>query len=256
MGQNSDEGAGDVPKLLLKLEMLALNFGESLSLSPLFLELERDVEALSTSHRPFWRVEREEYRRRLRRLARRVSGWQLSALSTGGKLFEFDVPTTIVTDGKHYLWPDDLLQELRVADKDKMTQKEVDEWLDSEKARLGDQKLDGITRSFTATFSKANPDRKKVHVALEIRETAGDATEIEFDLDFFNFPMINNTRLSKNQRFALVMERFDKQSIKIVGILFPGLYASERDKPFLNDLIDQLRKVRAEETSEGAPPTP
>ena len=63
-----------------------------------------------------------------------------------------------------------------------------------------------------------------------------------FTLDFFNFPMIDNTRLSDNHRFALVLEQFDEKKLIIDGALFPGLYSSHRDKPFLNEAIDELRK--------------
>ena len=40
--QNANNDPVDVAKRLLKLEMLALNFGDALSLSPLFLELDKD----------------------------------------------------------------------------------------------------------------------------------------------------------------------------------------------------------------------
>ena len=62
-----------------------------------------------------------------------------------------------------------------------------------------------------------------------------------FTLDYFNFPLIDNTRLSHNHRFALILENFDEESIDVKGVLFPGLYASRRDKPFLNEAIQQLK---------------
>ena len=44
--KNSDSGPANIAKRLLKLELLALNFGETLRLSPLFVELDKDSDAL------------------------------------------------------------------------------------------------------------------------------------------------------------------------------------------------------------------
>ncbi len=54
--------------------------------------------------------------------------------------------------------------------------------------------------------------------------------------------MVDNTRLSKNQRFALIIEDFNENTIKVAGICFRGLHASQRDKPFLDEVIDQLKE--------------
>ena len=75
---------------------------------------------------------------------------------------------------------------------------------------------------------------------FETFETTETVTDLKFTLDFFNFPLIDNSRLSNNQRFALIIEKFDNNSIKFAGMVFPGLYASQRDKPFLNEAIQEL----------------
>lgn len=59
--------------------------------------------------------------------------------------------------------------------------------------------------------------------------------------------MIDNTRLTGDQRFALVLKKFNKKEILIEGICFPGSYASYRDKPFLNDVVEQLRLSNIED---------
>lgn len=58
--------------------------------------------------------------------------------------------------------------------------------------------------------------------------------------------MIDNVRLSGDQRFALVMEDFDldNETVKLVAVCFPGTYSSQRDQPLLADVIHQLRDNR------------
>ena len=59
-------------------------------------------------------------------------------------------------------------------------------------------------------------------------------------MTFFDFPMIDNVRLSHDQRFALVLEDFDDEYVKLAAVWFPGVYSSQRDQPFLNDVVSRL----------------
>ena len=83
-----------VTEQLLKLELLAQNFGESLSLSPLFRQMNREVIRLDRSTDDFL-VEAdgiEDAQDRLNSLAHRVSDWQVSALAAHGSEFRLEVP--------------------------------------------------------------------------------------------------------------------------------------------------------------------
>ena len=255
--KKADNDNKDISARLLKLEMLALNFGESLSLSPLFLEMDEDIEKmrqevemlkeatgqdrLDDNKRDIMEKEVTAYRKRLHGLAKRVSGWQLSALSSGGHMFEFEFLVEKTMGKSKYTWPDDYVKTEFDKNSNGVAQKD----LFLLKSSYADHELDNITRSYTFTFSEANKNRKRVKVELEVQEkdTEGDSiTEIGFELNYFNFPMVDNTRLSKNQRFALIIEDFNENTIKVVGICFRGLHASQRDKPFLDEVIDQLKE--------------
>lgn len=216
--QNSNNGQRDVAKRLLKLEMLALNFGDALSLSPLFIELDKDIDNNSYP-RETAKLDRTRDRQRLHSLARRVSQQQLSALSTGGKSWEFSIPIENLKSGKSFLWP-----------------------YDDNKQNSHEVELEDVKRSYTFTFSQADEEYKTVVVELEI-QTAGKAIVIEreFELNYFNFPMVDNTRLSDDQRFALIMTNFEDKAIHFAAICFPGKYSSQRDKPFLDDVIHRLQ---------------
>ncbi len=88
----STPGGASVRDQLLRLEILALNFSETLSLSPLFRELDREINRVGTYDGLMYRVDRAIDLNRLRGLAKRVNGWQLSRLGVAGESFEFDAP--------------------------------------------------------------------------------------------------------------------------------------------------------------------
>ncbi|MCZ6594681.1 MAG: hypothetical protein O6943_07190 [Bacteroidetes bacterium] len=62
----------------------------------------------------------------------------------------------------------------------------------------------------------------------------------QFTLGYFDFPTINNTRLSHNQRLAVVLNNFEEASAEASLIIFPGSYSSLKDRPFYDDLINKL----------------
>lgn len=274
--EQSPEGApeydgGDIKnslsKKILKLEMLALNFGDSLSIGPLFTELSFDIERVLKANSVAnngvirdWKTVAGPYQKRLRSLAKRLASRQLATISAGSISSEKNEFTIRVATEK-----------IEVPDEGENPEDKVFNWysdedLDVEKGGLN---LDGVLRFFEIRLSNANLENYTVNVYLTILEfpkvpanaesdsppePAIVATE-NFKLDFFNFPLIDNTRLSENHRFALVIENFDSNSIELKGVLFPGVYASQRDKPFLNEAIDDLKankdKVKAGIQAEG-----
>ncbi len=236
-------GPTDISERLLQLEMLALNFGETLKLRPLFRELERDLETARPSDDPdpVWRFNKTLYTKRLRSLASTVTGWQLSRLSINGDArFAIEVPLAKAVEGSSYIWPDSEAHrdwELNAEGSDE----DQGAWIAEATERMAGFTIGGIERSFTATFSDADPDRGTVRVALAIVSSdQRRPTEMEFNLSYFDFPMIDNTRLSEDHRFAMVIDGFEDDYIKLVAVSFPGLYASQREKPFLNEVITQV----------------
>lgn len=241
--EKADTLEKDLSGRLLKLEILALNFGEALSLSPLFLQMDRDIEKMFQEENNAQDKSRiiTAYRNRLHGLAKRVSGWQLAALSSGGIIFEFEFPLERVMETSTYTWPNDHVKAEFEGEQNEPSPEDFFSRISS----YANRELDSITRTYTFRFSKADQRRKTVKVELEIQEIDGETngvTEIGFSLNFYNFPMVDNTRLSNNQRFALVIEDFNGEMIKVAGICFRGLHASQRDKPFLDEVINQLKK--------------
>jgi hypothetical protein len=79
----------------------------------------------------------------------------------------------------------------------------------------------------------------------------------QFQLDYFNFPVVDNTRLSSNHRFAIVMEEFSAEvtdedpHLEISGIIFPAEYASLKDRPGMKEAMQLLKTALDNKEPEG-----
>lgn len=242
----------NLSKKILKLEMLALNFGDSLSIGPLFIELSADIERVLKANDDIiddWQTHAGLYQKRLRGLAKRLASRQMSTISSGMETSDKNEFTiSVETAG------------VELPDEDEDAGSKVFHWYSDEDEDVvsGDKlKLDGVERVFEIKLSDADLEKHKLRVGLKILERRRDETgqllpadvvaDENFSLDFFNFPLIDNTRLSNNHRFALIIDDLDSNSIELKGVLFPGVYASQRDKPFLNEAIDDLKASKDSE---------
>ncbi len=199
---------------LLNLELLAYNFHESLNLKPLFLHLEKTILALKDER------ERATQMDRLESVAREVTRKQMLSLEGAGAKFERTVSLDSLKASPGGI----------ALDEDSMT-------------------VEHIQRLFRVFVLEADQKTKNIKVRLEVR-TLGDSLDQnempnvgEFWIGFYDFPMIDNTRLSHDQRCAIVLTDFDEQSANISIIDFPGSHASLREKPYFDEIIENLRKA-------------
>jgi hypothetical protein len=194
---------------ILKLELLAYNFHESLNLKPLFTQLETDI---SRSAAPG----KGDQRDRLEKIAREVARKEMVVLEGVGKSFErtIDFEDVAKSPGGLALEP-------------------------------GRLTLSAIDREFAIVIKKVDVSRKEIQIRLEVRTPRGtsgdyDTDEAEFWTGFFDFPMIDHTRLSHDQRCAVVVRNFGKSSTRIALVDFPGSYASLKEKPYIQEMIKDL----------------
>ena len=206
IGSFFDATAGSLDVKLLKMELLAQNFHEALSLSPLFLHLKREIERA-----PVTVAERRSYEIRLSELAREVTRKQLVVLEAGGKRFDWTV-----------LLSDSLLA-----------------GLGSEQLEDVTLELDGITRRFRVTLQSVDTAQRQVHMMLEI-ETGAERYAVDFDVGFFSSPMLDNTRLSNDQRVAVVLTDLNSAGANVSLVYFPGSRASLREKPYYEEILRKL----------------
>jgi hypothetical protein len=104
--------------------------------------------------------------------------------------------------------------------------------------------LDGITRDFRLLIRGVNPETKELGITMVIVSPVENGepqtASYSFNLGFFDFPMIDNIRLSHDQRCAVVLNNFSESSADITVVYFPGAYASLKEKPYYQDVYERL----------------
>jgi hypothetical protein len=222
--------AGQPKEDVLKLELLAYNFHDSLDLGPLFKQVYQQIQQGVLTQR-----EKESYLGRLQRVAAVVTGRQISALKEPGHAEERPVDLLLFKHSPQGI-----------------TLYEGDMQLPS----LGESKgtaadPDHQSRHFVLDVLKA--DRKTREIDIRLRVTAPGSSDIRnpevdknFWVGFFDFPMIDNTRLSHDQRCAVVLNEFDPQSnfAQVSVVFFPGDRASLKEKPYYDEVLHTLRRAK------------
>jgi hypothetical protein len=211
---------------ILQLELLAYNFHESLNLMPLFVYLDRQIASEKNNQL------KEEYRKRLYKMASDVTSKQISSLE--GAAARETMFITFPSDSIEY--KPGLSQELAI------------DWKESkvfyDTVKVGET-VNAYKRVVYLNALGYNVDEKSVNVRLDIETYLNDKSinmvTQEFMIDYFQFPMIDNTRLSNDMRCAVVMRDFDFPNFIEVDILyFPGSHSSLKEKPYYDEVVKKL----------------
>ncbi len=236
------ESAGFKEKVLA-LELLAYNFHDALDLGPLFKHVHGEISGLrakanseissasktgGTNGKKEASDELGAYLDRLEKVTLEVKNKQIAALEQAG----WKLDQTIFFD------------ELKPAGN-----QIINTDLPGDLSDTGPSKPTLRKRHFTVEVLSAHPERKELRIRLSALpltptgEPVVQGTEIvdsTFSLGFFDFPMIDNTRLSNGARCAIVLTAFDNESAEITLVYFPGSRASLKDKPFYDEVITDL----------------
>jgi len=210
--------AADLDAKLLKLELLTYNFHESLNLKPLFMDLKRQIERETAKAS----IERSQFLDRLNRAAKEISRKQTAVLKAGGaalgRTINFDANGNA---NRSAVYEDTLT-------------------------------LAGVTRQFSIRVLNVNQETKELEVFLTVNTITQvqvdhtnsklESISASFVVGFFDFPMIDNMRLSGDQRCALVLKEFKKTSADIILVYFPGSHASLKEKPYYQEVLDKLKE--------------
>jgi hypothetical protein len=186
---------------VLDLELLTYNFHESICIKPLYLHLVSILDSNSTLDTN----ECKGYHTRMFKAAREITGKQVLALQSVGVSFERTIRQ------------DDLPANL-----DPCT-----------------LELESITRTFTIQVFELDLDLGEMEVEVSVTGD-GEPYVNDFSVGPFDFPMIDNSRLSNDQRFAVVLNEFDNETATITLVYFPGSHSSLKEKPFYQDVINHL----------------
>jgi len=192
---------------MLNLELLAYNFHESLNLKPLFVHLQKQVDADRSP-------DKAEYSNRLTKVAREITTRQMVLLEQVGKKFS------------------------RTVDLEKFRANPGGLELEQETLTL-----DGTEREFMLSVLEIDPKRKELTLELGVRtpKESPIVRRLTFHVSYFDFPMIDNTRLSRDQRAAVALNEFGEGGADLTLVFFPGSYASLKEKVSYDEVVEKLR---------------
>lgn len=209
LGTYLTPGREDLEQKLVALELLALNFHDSLNLSPLFWQLDREIRRNRASAE-----ERDAWLKQLERLAREVKDRQVEVLEVvgarldGSILFDEMEQRPVLID-----------EELVFRDPDPLA-------TEPEKRR-----------HFKIEVAEHDAARHRVLVRAH-----DGKTQWVFWVDPFDFPFVDFARLSKSERFAAVLRTYRPDSAQITFIYFPSSRSGVKDKPFMDEVLSNLQR--------------
>ncbi len=212
-------GAADLDGKILNLELLAYNFNESLNLKPLFMDIQRRVQR-STS------PDRKDYLARIKSVARETAAKQLFSLQGQGKSFTRSVDFDALTSAGRAGIP-----------------------LDPESVTIRK-----TTCQVGLRVLAVDPDQEQLQVRLEVKAPEDHPelpdTRATFNVGFFDFPVIDNTRLSNGLRCAVTLTNFARgAAADLTTVCFPGEYASLKERPYYDEVIQKLRDANLDDST-------
>ena len=204
--------AGSIDAHLLQLELLAYNFHDSLNLKPLFVDLSRQLRKRSGP-------DGEDQYRRLKRIAREIADRQRFSLELRGDSFRrtVDLQALAATGGAG---------------------------LALDPATVN---VENVHSDLNLRVLRADPSLETVQVRMEVRPGSAphgktpEVTRTEFEVGFFDFPMIDSTHLANGQRCAVILSALGLETAELTTVCFPGEYASLKDRPYYDEVVHQLR---------------
>ena len=208
-----DKKTDNIDANVLRLELLASNFNDTLDLSPLFRDAYR---TLSASHTPA----SAELMSRLTSSAQEVIRKQVDSIR------EASTVRTGMVD----------LQEL---------QQGPVVLFGSEPVSLPG--ATGSARTFRAEFLQYDKEHNEFVVRLTVLG-AGNPPVVElqtkaFHIGAFDFPLIDNTRLAGGDRVALTFDGSAEDVAQVMLIYFPGSRASMKDKQYYEDMAAEMLRI-------------
>jgi len=100
-----------------------------------------------------------------------------------------------------------------------------------------------LTRHLKLWITAHDAPRRRVWAIVDARANQGEKDQRwVFWIDTFDFPMVNFTRVSRSERFTVVLQEYEPESVKakVRLIYFPSARVGAKDKPFIDDVISDL----------------
>lgn len=231
---------------VLKMELLAYNFHESLNLTPLFKNLERIIEKRLETYKATnlqatgLKEEQTDPEKsvakkcllRLRKVANEIIERQLAALQNA------DGKNSAVFQISNFEQPLPLSGEY------------VTKTLT----------LGGVTHEVMVGIMAKDVHTQELQVTLSVRtkdpQHGADTEDFperhsEFWIGSFEFPMIDNTRLPNDQFCSVILKVYEKDPktskvyYEIHVVCFPGSRVALKEKPYYDEILDHLRQTNS-----------
>ena len=216
--------AKNTDEKIVALELLSTNFNESLDLSPLFWQILREIQQPGQRGNPRMLMER------LERVSNEVKDRQIALLEISGdkKDGNFNIGALSTGASNSFEMENPIDKDFTFVDPD-----------------ATDPDRQKQTRHFTVFPLEYDQKRHRVFVSVEHGKPNTKLETNSFWLDAFDFPLTNFSRISKSERFALVMRRYDPPNVALTLIYFPSSRTGIKDRPYIDEVISGLkRKVK------------
>jgi hypothetical protein len=171
--------------------LLAYNFHESLELAPLFKHVRREVEEA-----PEKDSQKLDYHRRLENVAKEVAGKQIEILQESGTSRESGIDLGDLKAHPEGLRVFENCFPLHAEDLSSTALAEQSSPVKSKNPRC-----------IRVDVMEMDPKTQGLRIHLVSTTPEGENVDQLFWLDFYDLPMVDNTRLSHDQRFAVVLRR-------------------------------------------------
>jgi hypothetical protein len=196
----------------LNIELLAYNFHDSLNLKPLFIHLQNKIKASE-------KLEDQDKKNRL--------------------LARLNILSEEIIDSQLYV-----LKE--VADTEEIII--IYDVLDTEFITKNFiLNIEGIKREIEIQVNEHDAINNRFRVALFIKDLLDENSEVflvnQSWITLYDFPTVDSVRLSKDGRLSVSITDYDDLSAVLTVALFPGSYASLKEKPYYEDILKQLQEV-------------
>jgi hypothetical protein len=237
---------------ILSLELMAHNFHESLDIGPLFKDVGRRIptQAATSGNREKDQKEIDGLRGRLENVAHEVIERQLTVLSESGSVERGNTLPELVKDFKAFV----MFGANAVPDPSFPSGEGVT------RLCLSTVSTDDTRhyRQFKVEIIDYDAAIREVYIRLYVSQLLTEAecrqptldlagkreVDTNFWVGLFDFPMIDNTRLSNSERCAVSLTALNPNVLSLAVVYFPGSRASLKDKPYYDEVIRDLVRAR------------
>lgn len=228
---------------VLNLELLAYNFHESLDIGPLFKEVRSRIPDDKEGSNA-------ELRRRLEKVAQEVIERQLTVVSDSGMVERGNTVPEKINDLQAYLFfgshtvPDPNFKPGEGVPRLCLSMDSTDKTRHYRQFKLEIIKYDPVTREVQVRMYVSQVLDQAECQRADIDLEGKREIDTNFWVGLFDFPMIDNTRLTHGERCSVSLTALTPDVLNAALAFFPGSRASLKDKPYYDEVMHDLVRDR------------